>query len=752
MSIKSLEAYASYAKYAKYLPEKKRRETWKEQVDRMFDMHERKFENELSEHEGFNDAFNYAYDSVIRKDGLGSQRSLQFGGKGVEKHNMKMFNCVVSWADRPKFFGEMMYMLLCGAGVGFSVQERHIKSLPDVATRSGSTTWMVEDSIEGWADAISILVCSFMRGGDVHYPEFYGRKVTFDLSQIRPEGALISGGFKAPGSAGLKKSIENIEKVIINRLEMKRVALNGDYDGGDLFTKLRDIDVYDICMHAADAVLSGGVRRSASICLFDAWSEAMVNAKTGNWQEENPQRARSNNSAVLIKGFTEREVFDNLMEKVKEFGEPGFIWLDDPDILYNPCVEIGMYPAMVNEEGVLESGWQGCNLTEINGKKATTKEKFFEQCKASAILGTMQASYTNSDYLTPISRLIFEREALLGASITGMMENPDILFDPAIQRIGAAIVLEWNEKVAKWIGINPAARATCIKPAGTSSLLLGTASGVHPHHAKRYIRTVQANRLEFPLKKFQEINPLAVEKSLWSASGTDYIISFLCEVPAGAITKNQLSAIELLENVKTTQMNWVEYGTRPELCVKPYIRHNVSNTITVKKGEWEIVANYIWDNQDHFSGVSLLSETGDKDYIQAPNQTIMTAIELAKEYGDAAVFASGLIVDGLHVFDNLWQATDYAEGKKTLPVNLGFSVAPQQDWLRRAKQFAVRYFDGDVKEMSYCLKMVNNWKRWVDLKRTWVDIDWDTIVEEEPYYVDVSTTGAVACAGGVCEL
>lgn len=557
MSIKSLEAYASYAKYAKYLPEKKRRETWSEQVERQFGMHERKFAQELTNIPEFREAFDFAKDMVQKKFVLGSQRALQFGGKSIEKHNTKIYNCVVSWADRPKFFGELMYMLLSGAGAGFSVQKRHIDKLPSIRTREGNRTWVIGDSIEGWADAISVLVSSFFAKADkTHYPEFVGTKINFDFSGIRPEGALISGGFKAPGSEGLKNSIQKIEAVIERRLQMKITALNGEYEGGGVVTKLRDIDVYDICMHAADAVLSGGVRRSASICLFDATSEAMVTAKTGNWLDENPQRARSNNSAVLIKGFVEKEVYDNLMHNVKQFGEPGFIWLDDPDILYNPCVEIGMYPA-IEIDGEMVSGWQGCNLTEQNGKKSIDEPTFLLQCKASAIIGTMQASYTVFRYLEEASRLIFEREALLGSSITGMMENATLLFNEKVQQRGAKMVLKWNAIVADWIGIAQAARTTCIKPAGTSSLLLGTSSGVHPHHAKRYIRTVQANKLEFPLQKFKELNPLAVEKSKWSASGNDYIISFLCEVPTGSITKNQLSAIELLNNVKTTRKSVV---------------------------------------------------------------------------------------------------------------------------------------------------------------------------------------------------
>ena len=283
-----------------------------------------------------------------------------------------------------------------------------------------------------------------------------------------------------------------------------------------------------------------------------------------------------------------------------------------------------MYPQI---RGI--SGWQGCNLGEINGKKSVDKETFYLQCKAVAIITTMQADYTTFNYLPKESQQIFEREALIGCSITGMMENPDILFIPFIQRQGARVIKKWNEKVAEWIGINCAARTTCVKPAGKSSLLLGTSSGVHPHHAKRYIRRIQANRLEFPAQYFAKINPLAVEESVWSSKKKkDLVVSFLCEVPQGGITKNQLSAIELLEKVKVTQKNWIEEGTRVERCAIPNIRHNVSNTITVRDNEWQEVFQFIWDNQQYFSGVSLLAYSGDKDYPQAPFTTILTPSEL----------------------------------------------------------------------------------------------------------------------------
>jgi hypothetical protein len=344
---------------------------------------------------------------------------------------------------------------------------------------------------------------------------------------------------------------------------------------------------------------------------------------------------------------------------VKEFGEPGFVWADDKEALYNPCVEIGM--RAYDEDG--KSGFEFCNLCEINGKKANSEEEFLEMCRGAAILGTIQATYDEFDYLSESSAKIVKKEALLGVSMTGMMDNPEVLFNPEIQRKGAKLILKVNEKIADAIGINRCARATCVKPAGTTSCILGSSSGIHPHHAKRYFRRVQANKLEFPAQHFAEQNPLAVEDSVWSNNNTDNVITFLCEVPDGAKTKNQISGIDLLEYVKTTQQNWIEAGTRKDQPVAPWLRHNVSNTINVKEGEWDDVEAYIFRNRKWFAGISLIPAAGDKDYPQAPFCTVYTPQEIVKHYGEGALMASGLIVDGLKAFDtNLWKACDTVLG------------------------------------------------------------------------------------------
>ncbi len=760
MSIKAMSDYILYTKYAKYLPEKKRRETWIEQVDRVFSMHEKKYGSLL---DSIQDDFLFAKSLVQKKQVLGSQRALQFGGDPILKHEEKMYNCTASYADRMAFFQEAMFLLLCGCGVGFSVQHHHVAKLPTIQNRNkGVKEFVIPDSIEGWADALGVLVSSYFQQQEkfyvydleVHLPCFSGYKVEFDYSMIRKEGSYINWGGKAPGPEPLKKSFELIQNIFEKRLQ-------------EGHQKLSPIDVYDIIMHASDAVLGGGIRRSATICLFSPDDEEMLNAKTGNWFNENPQRGRSNNSVVLLRDQTTKEQFDKIYEKVKEFGEPGFVWTDNLEFLVNPCVEISLYA--YDDEG--HSGWQFCNLCEINMKKCQTENDFLAACKAAAIIGTLQAGYSNFSYLTETTRKIVQREALLGISMTGMMDSPDIAFNPQIQQKGAKLILEINSKIAKAIQIEECARATCVKPAGTTSLVLGTASGIHPHHAVRYFRRVQANKLEFSANLFQSYNPLAVEDSVWSSNGTDVNITFLCEIDAKAKTKNQISALELLKLVELTQKNWVSFGKRKNKSVQPWLNHNVSNTINIKDSEWDEVRDFIYDHRNSFTGISILSMNGDKDYPQAPFCTVYTPKEIVKEYGDGSLMASGLIVDGLKAFqNNLWLACDAALGlgqkivsqskpkSKDFSSKKDFSIVLQEyemnelklDWIRRAKQFADRYFDHNVRKMTYCLKDVHNWKLWCDLHREWKDIDWGNVQEEE-YLVDANSIGGDACAGGKCD-
>jgi intein/homing endonuclease len=530
-------------------------------------------------------------------------------------------------------------------------------------------------------------------------------------------------------------------------------------------------ETYDIEVENEHQFYCNGylTHNSATICLFSPEDNEMMTAKTGNWFNDNPQRGRSNNSVVLKRSDVKKDEFKEIFESIKQAGEPGFFFVtDDFATTTNPCCEISFWPILPNGE----SGVNVCNLTEINGKFCTDEEKFLQACRASAIIGTLQAGYNEFPYLGKTTEEIVRYEALLGCSITGWMDNPDILFNAKLLEKGAKEIKRVNEKIAQIIGINPAARLTCSKPAGSTSCVLKTASGIHPHHARRYIRRTQANKQEFPLQHFKKHNPNAVEESVWSANGTDEVISFLCEVPNGAITKNQVNAIELLQSVKKAQKHWVLAGNVPERALNETVSHNVSNTITVMDDEWDEVCEYIYENRDYFTGISLLPASGDLDYPQAPFSTVLTPSELIKEYGDASVFASGLVVDGLHAFDNnLWEACNSVLGMGTKLDQVKESPSyPKEennkalaqyfldkeeydkwfakvDWIRRANQFANRYFNGDVRKMTYCLKHVSLWKTWCDLKREYKEIDWSNVVEEDETFVNADTLASQACVG-----
>ena len=728
-ALQELQNYTFVSKYARWLEDKQRRETWKEAVERVKNMMHTMYADK-----NISDDINWAYDIMYKKKVLGSQRGLQFGGEPILKRHAKIYNCTSSYCDRLRFFQECFWLLLCGSGTGFSVQKHHVAKLPNLSQKSKDkdqgVKYVIEDSIEGWSDALGVLLSSyFVKPAENKFKQYQDQYIIFDYSEIRAQGATLSSGVgKAPGFEPLQKGLEKI------RALLDRCVANGQ-------KKLRPIDAYDIVMHSSDAVLSGGVRRSASLALFSADDEEMAKAKTGNWFIDNPQRARSNNSALLLKDNTTFEQFSKLMESVKEFGEPGFIWSDSTEMTFNPCVEVGMWPV---DESTGESGWQGCNLSTINCSSLEDENDFYDRCKAAAIIGTLQAGFTKLDYLGETSCRIFQREALLGVSLTGIMEKHDLVLSEKVLREGAKIAVETNKILAKKIGINQAARVTCLKPEGTSSSMLGTSSGIHPHHAKRYIRHVQANILEAPYEHFRSYNPQACEKSSWSANNTDEVIKFPIEVPDGSKLKNQLPAIEMLSIVKDTQKNWVNSGKNKHLCTQDFLSHNVSNTVTVKPDEWIQVARYIYDNRKYFAGISLIPQSGDKDYPQAPFTTVYTSREIVKEYGDAALWCSGLIELALNTFNNnVWAACDY----------VSMNQAKENDgankllFVTKMKNFAGKYFDGDIKRLTYCMKDVYNWKIYCDLLNTFNKVDYTQLLETEDNTAGIEE---VSCAGGAC--
>ena len=648
-----LSDYIAMAKYARYRPELGRREIFTEGVERVRDMHlqffaaklERRLPAELpadiAELAGAKadllqrawggvdlaGIIRDAFAQVAAKKVLPSMRSMQFGGEAILRNHSRMFNCSFSNVDRIDFFREYFYLLLSGCGVGFSVQKHHIALLPALPARAPEhdlpvVHHHVEDTIEGWSDSLHALFQSFLEG----------HKVEFDFSSIRPRGSpLRTSGGKAPGHLPLKKALARVEWLL------EQAAGRA----------LRPIEVYDSCMFIAKAVLAGGIRRSATICLFSPDDEEMMNAKTGNWFEQNPQRSASNNSAVLARKDDNAENFKKLFKAQKEFGEPGFYFCDNPDAGCNPCAEISLLPVVDWELSPAElgdlyrygykgdlpgtarlSGFQHCNLTTINGHAAVSETAFYKACLAATAIGTIQAAYTDMPYLGPVTRLLNEHDALLGVSICGFMDNPGVLFDQQILKQGASLCRAANQLIASLIDIRPAAKICTCKPEGTASLILNAASGIHPHHARRYFRRVQANRKEPVYTFFKSVNPQMTEVSVYNPD-TDDVITFPIEAPKKAILRKDLTAVQFLELVKLVQTCWVIPGGDPA-SRSPSLHHNVSNTCNVRADEWDLVEDFIWANRRFFTGISLLQEAGDKAYAQAPREEVTTEGDVHK--------------------------------------------------------------------------------------------------------------------------
>jgi ribonucleoside-diphosphate reductase alpha chain len=605
----------------------------------------------------------WAFDMVREKRCVPSMRSLQFSGKSIEVNNARIFNCSVRHIDGLRSFAEYMFLALCGCGIGNGYIKKFMDRLPDLVNAKDKTgsviTYSIEDSIEGWSDSIeALLLCYFKNTA------YTGRKIVFDYSKIRPEGSpLKTSGGKAPGYKGLKRTHVKIKELldhVIETLGQKR---------------LKTINAYDILMHCSDAVLSGGVRRSASIAFFSYDDSDMINAKinfpvtkhTKFYQDDDtkkfigkvsvngkkydvelteweynelllkkkevcwihiePQRARSNNSVLLDRKTTTFEQFRSIVENTKQYGEPGFAFVDNEDSLLNPCAEIGFIP--ITKSGI--PGVQFCNLSEINGAKVKNKEDFLIAAKAASIIGTLQASYTNFKYLGNAAKELTDEEALLGVSITGYFDNPTILLDEKNLREGAEIVKTTNEIWAKKLGINPAARTTCSKPSGTASIVLGSSSGAHAHHSHLYFRRIQCNKHDPVFKFFKKHNPHMVEESLWSANKTDEIVTFPISIPEGVLVKEDITALKHLEIIKKIQENWVIPGTSN--FNSKSISNNVSCTVLVKDDEWNDVTKYIYDNRQYFTAVSLLPYVGDKIYKQAPLESVTTE-EDKKRFND----------------------------------------------------------------------------------------------------------------------
>jgi len=569
LSNQILSEITVHMKYARYLEDKKRRETWEELVTRNMSMHLKKYpELELQ--------IRKAYKQVYDKKVLPSMRSMQFGGKPIEVAPNRIFNCAFMPADDWRCFGEAMFLLLGGSGVGYSVQKHHIEKLPEITKPNSKRTrrYLINDSIEGWADAVKVLVRNYFSGGS---------RLRFDYSDIRSKGeTLVTSGGKAPGPQPLRECLVKLEGMLSQKE-------NGD--------KLSSIEVHDMICHIADAVLAGGIRRAALISLFSADDEDMIAAKTGNWWETNPQRGRANNSVVLLRHKIDKEYFMNLWQRVRASGagEPGFYFSNDKDWGTNPCCEIGLRPH------------QFCNLTEVNVSNVETQEDLEERCRAAAFIGTLQASYTDFHYLRDIWRRTTERDSLLGVSMTGIASGRVLSLDMSS---AARVVKNENSRVAELVGVPPAARTTCVKPAGTTSLTLGTSSGIHAWHSEYYIRRIRVGKNEPIYKYLSENHPELLEDEYFSPH-TTAVISIPQKAPEGSITRAE-SALQLLKRVKFVTDEWVKPGFR-----KGQNTHNISATISIKDAEWADVGEWMWDNRESYNGLSVLPYDGGS-YTQAP--------------------------------------------------------------------------------------------------------------------------------------
>ena len=558
-----------HMKYARYIASKKRRESWEELVTRNKKMHIKKYPDLKDEIEE-----NYKY--VYEKKVLPSMRSMQFGGKPIEVAPNRIYNCAFLPIDNVASFSECMFLLLGGTGVGYSVQKHHVEKLPEIQRPNSKRTrrYLVADSIEGWADAVKILINSYFRGGS---------KIRFDFSDIRPKGStLVTSGGKAPGPQPLKECLVKVQGILSEKE-------NGD--------KLEPIEVHDIVCHIADAVLAGGIRRAALISLFSADDEEMLAAKIGNWWEANPQRGRANNSVVLMRHLITKEFFMKIWERVKESGsgEPGFYFSNDKDWGTNPCCEIGLRP------------YQFCNLTEVNVSDVDSQQEYENRATAAAFIGTLQAGYTDFHYLRDVWRRNTEKDALVGVSMTGIASGNVLDLD---MKSAAAAVKKENRRVAKQIGIKPAARTTCVKPAGTTSLTLGTSSGIHAWHNDYYIRRMRVGKNESIYTHLAIHHPELLEDEYFRPHDTA-VISVPQKAPEGAITRSE-SALQLLKRVKKVTDEWVRPGHQSGQNT-----HNVSATVSIRPDEWTDVGEWMWENRTCYNGLSVLPLDGGT-YKQAP--------------------------------------------------------------------------------------------------------------------------------------
>jgi len=618
MNKEALSAVAFAAQYSHVTGEG--RETPAEAMTRVKEMHLSFFDEEVHGH------INEAFEEVFKGRVYPSQRSTQFGGKAILNRNWRIYNCTASYCDRPRFFAEYLWLLLCGCGCGVSVQKTHVKNLPELISKEQlllreSRVHLIEDSIEGWSEAVHELILSYIP----NFKQDAAYEVNFDYDLIRPQGSPISSGGLAPGPKPLQDAIEKIRDLL------KDLVMSDVYC-------LSPIHCFDICAALSEAVLSGGVRRSASIMLFDFDDEDMKKAKVGDWWRDHKNRETANISAVMIGDKSEEEIAA-MLRFTRDWGEPAMFWVENEEIVTNPCAEIGLFPRlMMSETGnamdyVLPhqmtrstgvSGWQACNLTEINLAKCKDVGDFIFACRAAAIIGTLQSMYTEEGYLLSASKKIVERERLLGISLTGIYTNPSLGLDPDVLEHGVRVIRQTNIEIAKLLKIDFASRLTCIKPSGNTSTVAGCSAGAHPWHAKKYLRRIRLSLMNPVYQWLKEKVPAAVQE----ISEDTGVITFAVEAPEGSIVRDQLNALDHLDDIALLQRHWVGVGSSDAYNKTPAVSHSVSCTVTVKPDEWDNIPSWFYSHMKEnegaqkIRGVSFLSYFGDHLYDNAPYQTV----------------------------------------------------------------------------------------------------------------------------------
>lgn len=582
----ALGEFVYYRTYSKWIPEENRRETWIETVDRYMDFMRENLGKKLKESE-----YKEVREGILKQEALPSMRLLQFAGKAARTTNVAAYNCSYTAPEKWSDFSEIMYISMCGAGSGWSAESDNIQKLPQIKRQTGKVlpTYVVEDSKEGWADALTKGMETWAEGMDIK----------FDLSKLRPAGArLKTMGGKSSGPEPLRKLLDFTRKKMLSR-QGKR---------------LENIDAHDIMCMIGECVVAGGVRRSAMISLSDLDDDQIRDAKKGQFWNSDPQRMLANNSAVYLEKPTASEFMEEWLALMKSgSGERGIFnrgslakqlperrvkllekkgW---PPLGTNPCGEIILQPK------------QFCNLTEVVARSNDTEKTLLKKIRLATILGTYQATLTNFPYLSKEWKNHCDTEALLGVSITGQWDSPAVRNAETLNKLRKESI-RINKLYAKKFGINESTCITTCKPSGNTSQTVDSSSGMHPRHAPYYIRRVRIAATDslFRMLKDQGV-PFNPEVGQSMDNATTYVIDFPVKAPGGSVFKNDMTALEQLEYWKLVKINYTE--------------HNPSTTISIGENEWIEVAHWLYQNWDIIGGLSFLPRE-DHVYQLAPYEAI----------------------------------------------------------------------------------------------------------------------------------